>query len=65
MPIIFGSLDFQLEIPTDEKFLGDKNMPVYLLNTKIRSTMRCLSDFELYPRWVPLTHTKQGHFEEC
>ena len=31
-------------------------MPVYIyrLNTKIRLTMLCLSDFELYPRWVPL-----------
>ena len=25
-----------------------------LLNTKIRSTMLCLSGFELYSRWVPL-----------
>ena len=25
-----------------------------LLNTKIRSTMLCLSCFELYSRWVPL-----------
>ena len=25
------------------------------LNTKIRLTMLCLSSFELYSRWVPLT----------
>ena len=31
-------------------------MPTYIyrLNTKIRSTMQCLSGFELYSRWVPL-----------
>ena len=47
---------FSYEIRTDEKFLGDKNMPTYIyrLNTKIRSTMLCLSGFELYSRWVPL-----------
>ena len=28
IPIIFGSLDFQLGIRKDEKFLGDKNMPI-------------------------------------
>ena len=28
IPIIFGSLDFQLGNRTDEKFLGDKNMPI-------------------------------------
>ena len=28
----------------------------YRLNTKIRSTMLCLSGFELYSRWVPLTN---------
>ena len=28
---------------------------IYRLNTKIRSTMLCLSGFELYSRWVPLT----------
>ena len=27
---------------------------MYRLNTKIRLTMLCLSDFELYSRWVPL-----------
>ena len=26
------------------------------LNTKIRLTMLCLSGFELYSRWVPLSH---------
>ena len=30
-------------------------MPVFtVLPTKIRSTMLCLSGFELYSRWVPL-----------
>ena len=31
-------------------------MPIYIyrLNTKTRSTMLCLSGFELYSRWVPL-----------
>ena len=28
---------------------------MYRLNTKIRLTMLCLSGFELYSRWVPLT----------
>ena len=28
-------------------------MPIYRLNTKIRSTMLCLGGFELYSRWVP------------
>ena len=27
---------------------------MYRFNTKIRLTMLCLSDFELYSRWVPL-----------
>ena len=27
---------------------------MYRLNTKIRLTMLCLSEFELYSRWVPL-----------
>ena len=31
-------------------------MPIYRLNTKIRSTMLCLSGFELYSRWVPLSN---------
>ena len=41
---------------TDEKFLGDKNVPIYIyrLNTKIRSTMPYFSGFELYSRWVPM-----------
>ena len=26
------------------------------LNTKIRLTILCLSGFELYSRWVPLSH---------
>ena len=29
-------------------------MPISTVNTKIRSTMQCLSGFELYSRWVPL-----------
>ena len=28
---------------------------IYRLNTKIRLTMLCLSGFELYSRWLPLT----------
>ena len=30
-------------------------MPIYRLNSKIRLTMLCLSGFELYYRWVPLS----------
>ena len=30
---------------------------MYLLNAKIRLTMLCLSGFELYSRWVPLSDT--------
>ena len=45
IPIIFGSLDFQL---------GWKYPYIYRLNTKIRLTMLCFSGFELYSRWVPL-----------
>ena len=29
-------------------------MPISTVNTKIRSTVLCLSGFELYTRWVPL-----------
>ena len=58
IPIIFGSLDFQLEKIKSEQmknFLGDKNMPIStVLSTKIRLTMLCLSGFEHYSRWVPL-----------
>ena len=33
-------------------------MPVStVLHTKIRSTMLCLSGFELYSRWVPLNNS--------
>ena len=36
-------------------------MPIiYRLNTKIRSTMLCLSGFELYSRWVPLDFQYSG-----
>ena len=31
---------------------------IYRLNTKIRSSMLCLSGFELYSRWVPLEEAK-------
>ena len=31
-----------------------KYADIYRLNIKIRSTMLCLSGFELYSRWVPL-----------
>ena len=33
---------------------------IYRLNTKIRSTMLCLSAFELYSRWVPLPNIIQA-----
>ena len=43
------------EIRTGENFLGDKKYAyINRLNTKIRSTMLCLSGFKLYSRWVPL-----------
>ena len=47
IPIILGSLDFQLGNPNRLKIF------TYRLTTKIRSTMLCLSGFELYSRWVP------------
>ena len=43
---------FRSEIRTDEKFLGDKNMPISTY-TKIRLTMLSLSGFELYSRCLP------------
>ena len=52
IPKIFGSLDFQLEIRTDGYFYCTR------FKTKIRSTMLCLSGFELYSRWVPLIVAK-------
>ena len=59
IPIIFGSLDFQLG-RTIEKFLGDKkNADICRLNTKIRLTMLCLSGFKLYSRWVPLLRVRR------
>ena len=33
---------------------------IYRLNTKISSTMLCLSGFELYSRWVPLNIRNRG-----
>ena len=30
-------------------------MPISTVNTKIRLTMLCLSGFELFSRWVPLS----------
>ena len=46
------------EIRTGENFLGDKKYAyINRLNTKIRSTMLCLSGFKLYSRWVPLTYS--------
>ena len=35
-------------------FRGQKYAYIYRLNTKIPSTMLCLSGFKQYPRWVPL-----------
>ena len=66
IPIIFGSPDFQLGNRTDEKCLGDKNMPIliYRLNTKIRLTMLFLSGQVLnyiYSRWVPLSLVEHCH----
>ena len=56
IPIIFGSLDFQLGNPNRWKILGGIKICLYLpLNTKIRLTLLCLSGFELYSRWVPLS----------
>ena len=37
-----------------KNFWGIKISLYRRLNTKIRSTMQCLSGFELYSRWVPL-----------
>ena len=37
-----------------KNFREEKYAFIYLLNTKIRLTMLCLSVFELYSRWVPL-----------
>ena len=37
-----------------ENFKGIKYAYMYRLNTKIRSTMLCLSGFELYSRWLSL-----------
>ena len=34
-----------------------KYADIYRLNIKIRSTMWCLSVFEVYSRWVPLNQT--------
>ena len=54
IPIIYGSLDFQLGNPNRlKRFLGDKN-------TKIRLTMLCLSGFVLHSHWVPLTIMQQS-----
>ena len=38
-------------------------MPIYRLNTKLRVTILCLSDFELYSRWVPLTAVSSEVFD--
>ena len=37
-----------------KNFWEQKYAYIYLLNTKIRLTMLCLSGFELYSRWVPV-----------
>ena len=56
MPIIFGSLDFQLGNQNRRKIIrGQKYVYIYRLTTKMRLTMLCLSGFELYSRWLPLT----------
>ena len=36
---------------------------MFRLNTKIRLTMLCLSGFELYSRWVPLTAGQETNFK--
>ena len=55
IPIIFGSLGFQLGNPNRWKiFRGQKYAYIHRLNTKIRLTVICLSGFELYSRWVLL-----------
>ena len=42
-----------------KNFLGDKNVPIStVLNTKLPSTMLCLSGFELYSRWVPQAYCR-------
>ena len=41
-----------------KNFYGIKICYIYRLNTKIRLAMLCLSGFELYSRWVPLTQTR-------
>ena len=40
-----------------KSFREQKYADIYRLNIKIRSTMLCLSVFELYSRWVPLNQT--------
>ena len=48
IPIILGSVDFQLGNPNRWKIFREwKYAYIYRLNTKIRLTMRCLSGFEL------------------
>ena len=55
MPIIFGSLEFQLGNPNKCKmFRGQKCAYIYRLNNKTFLIMLCLSGFELYSRWLPL-----------
>ena len=56
IPIIFGSLDFQLGNPNKWKLSrGQKYAYVYLrLNTKIHSKMLCCRGFALFSRWVAL-----------
>ena len=55
IPIIFGSLDFQLGNPNRWKiYRGQKYAHIHLLNTKTRLTMLFWSGFGLYSRWVPL-----------
>ena len=43
-------------------FRGYKYAYIYRLNSKIRSTMLCLSGFELYSRWVPLIFINTSYF---
>ena len=38
-----------------KNFQVKKSVYIYRLNTEIRLTILCLSGFELYSRWVPLT----------
>ena len=48
------SLWQNMELDYMKNLYQSKYAHIYRLNTKIRSTMLCLSGFGLYSRWVPL-----------